>query len=53
MNALAKLGVFSFWIISTVILSMMSDIFVGVVLGAWATVAAAFAVEKWSALKKA
>lgn len=53
MKVLAKLGVFSFWIVSTIILSMLSDIFVGVVLGAWATVAAAFAVEKWSIRKKA
>lgn len=53
MRVLAKLGVFSFWIVSTIILSMLSDIFVGIVLGAWATIAAAFAAEKWSALKKA
>lgn len=53
MKVLEKLGVFSFWIVSTILLSMLSDIFVGVVLGAWATIAAAFAVEKWSARKKA
>lgn len=53
MRALAKLGVFSFWIASTVIFSMMTDIFVGVALGVWATFAAAFAVEEWSVRKKA
>lgn len=52
MRALAKLGVFSFWIVSTVIFSMMSDIFVGIVLGVWVTFAMAFAAEKWS-IKKA
>lgn len=53
MRVLAKLGVFSFWIVSTLIFSMMSDIFIGVVLGVWATFAAAFALEKWSERKKA
>lgn len=52
MRALAKLGVFSFWVVSTVIFSMMSDIFVGIVLGVWATFAMTFAAEKWS-IKKA
>lgn len=52
MRALAKLGVFSFWIVSTVIFSMVSDIFVGIVLGVWATFAMAFAAEKWN-IKKA
>lgn len=50
MGLLAKLGVFSFWIVATVAFSMLSDIFIGIVLGVWATFALAFAAEKWTAL---
>ena len=52
MRALAKLGIFSFWVASTVLFSMMTDIFVGIVLSVWATFVMAFAAEKWS-IKKA
>lgn len=52
MRTLEKLGFFIFWIAATVIISIVSDIFVGIVLGVWATFALAFAAEKWS-LKKA
>lgn len=50
MRALAKLGVFSFWIVSTVIYSMMTDIFVGTVLGAAMTAVVGFAAEYWTGL---
>lgn len=51
MRTLEKLGIFIFWIAATVIFSIVSDIFVGIVLGVWATFALTFAAEKWSIKK--
>lgn len=50
MRLLAKLGVFSFWIVSAVAFAALTDFYIGLVLSAGTTAALALAADKWTGL---